>query len=231
MTDNIKNVLTILMGQFLLVALKGDIPSLEAFRKGYRAHCAKLLESPTQEELERATVEAGGAFTAILAKRYAWDSDAAAQLSACVETVCQAWILEQDVVPSIEKLRIIDAWSGISSCTSERAVIPLALLDYVLMTLLPVVCEKEIRTAVDVLWKLDDTYDVEALDAIDNALDACVSRLCCGITLRDAIRRELKLAVLLHLPKDSGRLSANEGLAYKLLQRQYAKMEVNTWDR
>ena len=225
-TDNVKDVLTIVAGQFLVVALKGDTQSLAQFRKGYVAHCGKLIGSLTQDELESETAAAGRAFTAVLAKRYGWDPNATAQLSEYVEKVCRAWVSEADVSPFIEKLRIIDAWSGIASCTTERAVIPLALLDYVLMLLLPIVCGQEIRTTVTALMDFG-TYEVETLDAVDAALAACVSRLCCGIKMSDAMLQELKLAVLLHLPKDNGRLSANEGLAYKLLQRQYANMGVN----
>ena len=226
MSENAKDVLAIIAGQFLVVALKGDTRSLAQFREGYVAHCNKLLGSLTQDELERETVAAGRAFTAILAKRYGWDSNATAQLSEYVEKACRAWVSEADVSPFIEKLRIIDAWSGITSCTTERAVIPLSLLDYVLMVLLPVVCGQEIRTAVTALLDFG-TYEVETLEAVDAALAACVSRLCCGINMSDAMMQELKLAVLLHFPKDNGRLSANEGLAYKLLQRQYANMGVN----
>lgn len=226
MSENAKDVLAIIAGQFLVVALKGDTRSLAQFREGYVAHCNKLLGTLTQTELESETVAAGRAFAAILAKRYGWDSNAAALLSEYVEKACEAWVSEADVSPFIEKLRIIDAWSGITSCTTERAVIPLALLDYVLMLLLPIVCGQEIRTAVTALMDFG-TYEVENLEGVDAALAACVSRLCCGINMSNAMMQELKLAVLLHLPKDNGRLSTNEGLAYKLLQRQYANMGVN----
>ena len=226
MSENAKDVLAIIAGQFLVVALKGDTRSLAQFREGYVAHCNKLLGTLTQTELESETVAAGRAFAAILAKRYGWDSNAAALLSEYVEKACEAWVSEADVSPFIENLRIIDAWSGITSCTTERAVIPLALLDYVLMLLLPIVCGQEIRTAVTALMNFG-TYEVENLEGVDTALAACVSRLCCGINMSDAMMQELKLAVLLHLPKDNGRLSTNEGLAYKLLQRQYANMGVN----
>lgn len=226
MSDNVKDVLAIIAGQFLVIALKGDTQSLAQFRKGYVVHCNKLFGSMTQGDLESETAAAGRAFTAILAKRYGWDSNATVQLSEYVEKACRAWVSEADVSPFIEKLRIIDAWSGITSCTTERAVIPLALLDYVLMLLLPVVCGQQIRTAVTALLDFG-TYEVEALEAVDAALAECVAHLCCGINMSNAMLNELKLAVLLHLPKDNGRLSANEGLAYKLLQRQYANMGVN----
>ena len=226
MSENAKDVLAIIAGQFLVVALKGDTRSLAQFREGYVAHCNKLLGTLTQTELESETVAAGRAFTAILANRYGWDSNAAALLSEYVEKACEAWVSEADVSPFIEKLRIIDAWSGITSCTTERAVIPLALLDYVLMVLLPVVCGQQIRAAVTALLDFG-TYEVETLETVDAALADCVSHLCCGINMSNAMLNELKLAVLLHLPKDNGRLSANEGLAYKLLQRQYANMGVN----
>ena len=226
MSENAKDVLAIIAGQFLVVALKGDTRSLAQFREGYVAHCNKLLGTLTQTELESETVAAGRAFAAILTKRYGWDSNAAALLSEYIEKACEAWVSEADVSPFIEKLRIIDAWSGITSCTTERAVMPLALLDYVLMLLLPIVCGQEIRTAVTALMDFG-TYEVENLEGVDAALAACVSRLCCGINMSDAMMQELKLAALLHLPKDNGRLSTNEGLAYKLLQRQYANMGVN----
>lgn len=225
MSDNVKDVLAIIAGQFLIIALKGDSRSLAEFRKGYIAHCVKLLGTETQEKLESETVMAGRAFTAIMAKQYGWDSNATSMLSSCVEDVCRTWVTESDASSAIDKLRIIDAWSGIASCTVVGGVVPLALLDYVLMTLLPIVCGREIRNVVTALVELG-SYEIDALTAVDLALEKCVSHLCCGICMSDTMLNELKLAALLHLPKDEGCLSANAGLAYKMLQRQYANMEV-----
>lgn len=223
MSNNANDVLTIIAGQFLLIALKGDMRSLALFREGYVAHCNKLLGVLSQAELATETATAGRAFTELLAKRYGWDPNATSLLSAYVEDACRAWAMGTDVSPVIEKLRIVDAWSGIASCTAEGAAIPLALLDYVLMTILPIVCGQEIRMAVRALSEFS-TYEVGSLEAVDVALGVCASRLCCGITISDNLLRELKLAILLHLPKDSGCLSTSGGVAYKLLQRQYANM-------
>lgn len=228
--DNESRVLSIVAGQFLIIVLKGDVGAITLFRKGYIAHFRKLFGVLTQEELEKKTVTAGRDFVAILAKHFGWESNAAECLSECVESTCHAWLSDGDISPYVEKLRIIDAWSGIASCTVRRPVIPLSLLDYILMLLLPIVCGQEIRVAVKSLADFGADNN-ESLEAVDEALTACVSRLCCGIRMNESMLRELKLAVLLHLPKDNGFLSANEGMAYKMLQCQYANMGENQWKR
>lgn len=223
--EDVKDILAIIVGQFLVVALKGDAKALAEYRKGYVAHFAKLHGADLNADLISETVTAGRAFTRIMGSRYGWDDHAVARLSSCVEDVCRAWVSELDIAEAIGRLRVVDAWSGIAACTAKNASMPLSLLDYVLMTLLPVVCSAEILVAAKAVWGLSD-FTVEALEVIDAALEACVSRLCCGIGLKVDLRNELKLAILLHFPKDEGRLSANAGFAYKMLQRQYANMEV-----
>lgn len=225
MSDNTENVLTILVGQFLVLALKGDTRALAQFRDGYFAHSAKLFDSRTQVDLEAKTVTAGHAFVALLAKRYGWDANAASLLSLCVEDVCRAWISGADISSAVRRLRIIDVWSGVASSTHAGSKIPLSLLDYILMVLLPVVCASEVRTVVSALVAFR-TYECDGLRTVDEALAVCVSHLCCGVKIGTATQNELKLAVLLHLPKDEGRLSANSGLAYKMLQCQYANTGV-----
>ena len=220
-----RNALAVVSGQFLVVALKGDAETLAELRQGYVAHFAKLRDMGLIGDLVSETVAAGRAFTRIMGSRYGWDENAVARLSSCVEDVCRAWASESDIAEAIGRLRVVDAWSGLVACTAKGASMPLSLLDYVLMTLLPVVCSAEIPVAAKAVWTLSD-FAVESLDAVDEALEACVSRLCCGIGLKGDLRNELKLAVLLHLPKDEGRLAANAGFAYKMLQRQYANMEV-----
>lgn len=223
--EEVKNILAIIVGQFLVVALKGDIETLKEFRRGYVAHFEKLRGAGLNADFVSETVAAGRAFTRIMGSRYGWDENAVARLSSCVEDVCRAWVSDSDIAEAIWHLRGVDAWSGLVSCTVKNASIPLSLLDYVLMTLLPIVCPVEIPVAAKAVWALSE-FTVEALEAVDAALDSCVSRLCCGIDLKSDLRNELKLATLLHLPKDDGCLSANAGFAYKMLQRQYANMEV-----
>ena len=223
--EDVKNILAIIVGQFLVVALKGDTKTLKEFRRGYVAHFEKLRGAGLNADLVSETVAAGRAFTRIMGSRYGWNDDAVARLSSCVEEVCRAWASDSDIAEAVGRLRVVDAWSGIAACTAKNASMPLSLLDYVLITLLPVVCSAEISVVAKAVWQLSD-LTLESLEAIDVDLEACVSRLCCGIDLKSDLRNELKLAILLHLPKDEGRLSANAGFAYKMLQRQYANMEV-----
>jgi len=224
-TEDVKVVLAVIAGQFLVVALKGDGRSLAEFRMGYVRHCERLLGPMSKEDLEYETVMAGRAFTSIMASRYGWSPEAKSALSACVEDACHAWISGADIASPIARLRVVDIWSGIASCMSGVSKIPLAMLDYALMVLLPVVCASEVRNVVTAVAGVS-AYDVESLNAVDAALELCVSRLCCHLVMNDSMCNELKLAVLLHLPKDEGTLAANEGLAYKMLQRQYANTGV-----
>ena len=224
-TEEVNDVLAIIAGQFLVVALKGDKKSLAMFRDGYVAHCHKLLGDESSLALENRTLMACRTFITAMASRYGWDANATNDLSAAVEDACRAWLAEDHSSSAIEKLRVIDIWSGVTSCTAKNSVIPLSLLDYTLMALIPIVCASEISNTVAAISKVS-AHDADLLMGVDTALGKCVSRMCCGIELGGAIENELKLAILLHLPKDDGRIAAIEGLVYKMLQRQYANMEV-----
>lgn len=216
MTDKC-GVLPVIIGQFLILALKGDAKSLENFRKGYVLHFGQL---PGADDLIEDTVSAGCAFVEILGSRFGWHPAATALLAGKVGDVCRAWIAGEDASPRIANLRTVDLWSGLVSCTSGTPSIPLSFLDCIVMTLLPVVCASEIRTVAELLAGFMQKEENSIRD-LDEALGKCVARLCCGVEIPGTLERELKLVVLLHLPKDEGVLSANAGFAYKLLQRQF----------
>ena len=220
-----QNVLAILVGQFLVLALKGDNKVLSEFRIGYLNHYAKYFGSEGESDAVEDTISAAHAFTDILASRYGWNEDAATLLASKVESVCRDWISGRDAFMAIEQLRTVDLWSGIISCVTANNKIPLSLLDYIVMTLIPVLCHDEIAETTDALIKIM-TSQSNPIDVVDKALGKCVKRMCCGIALPKALDNELRLIVLLHMPKDEGLLSSNAGFAYKLLQRQYAKEEV-----
>lgn len=224
MTENVDDTLAVIAGQFLVIALKGDSEALSNFRNGFVRHFEKHFVTKGKPEIVSGFVDAGRKFTAIMSSRYGWDEDAAALLASHVANACREWVSAEDTASSIAKLRTIDLWSGIVSSSSMRATMPLSLLDYVMMTLLPVVCPEGVREVVMSAVSLMSGDD--GISKVDEALGKCVKCLCCGIALSQRIENELKLVVLLHMPKDTGILSANSGLAYKLLQRQYANMEV-----
>lgn len=224
LTENVADTLSVIAGQFLVIALKGDSEALSSFRNGFVRHFEKHFVTKGKLEIVSGFVDAGRRFTAIMGSRYGWDENAAAMLAAHVANACRDWVSAENAASSIAKLRTVDLWSGIVSSTSMRATMPLSLLDYVMMTLMPVVCSegiREVATGVVNLMSGDD-----GIPKLDEALGKCVKRLCCGVALPKRVENELKLVALLHMPKDTGILSANAGLAYKILQRQYANMEV-----
>ena len=220
-----ERTLAIIAGQSLVVFLKGDNRAIASFREGYVEHWHKLQGSQPEIDIVEETVAAGRTFAEILSRRYGWNSDAVEMLSRKIEDVLRPWLSGNDPAWPVSDLRVVDLWCGISSGVCATHPIPLSLLDYVVMTLLPIVCAKEVRKTAMELTAFMKERD-NPTKAVDAALGECVKRLCCGIAMSKDLERELKLVVLLHMPKNEGILSANAGFAYKMLQRQFAKEEV-----
>ena len=220
-----ERTLAIIAGQCLVVFLKGDNRMLANLREGYVDHWHKLQCAGHEIDIIEDTVAAGRMFTEIMGSRYGWINDSVELLSCKIEGVFRSWLSGNDPTSLISNLRVVDLWSGISSGISATHSIPLSLLDYVVMTLLPIVCAEEVcKTAMALTAFMQERGDPSK--AVDAALGECVTRLCCGVAMSKALERELKLVVLLHMPKNEGILSANAGFAYKMLQRQFAKEEV-----
>ena len=123
-------------------------------------------------------------------------------------------------------MRVVNAWSGLSSCLSTDLPMPLSLLDYLLDVILPVLAGgmiSELCDAIDSLF-LDKgaEYDTKL---IEEKLEIIIKRICFNSCLERPAMGELSLAVLMHLPKTNKDFSLKTGFLYKILQTKFAHME------
>lgn len=225
MIEEITNAMTVLAGQILLVQLKGDEQALERFRTKYLTHITNFFGLNSREEIISETTKASRRFAALLARRYGMERKAAECMISLLANAASEWIagVKSDNVENA--LLRIDAWSGFASVTANGVPCPLSLVDETLEILLPIICGDEVRAAVESVWAVGTDVE-ESLEGLEAALEACVSKLVGGVDLAERVMDELKLIVLLHLPKEDEQLAAYEGMAYGTLKGEYAQKEV-----
>ena len=225
MTEEENNALVVLAGQVLLVRLKGGSRAADLFRTKYLAHVQKMLGVASLDEIANVTADASAGFAELLCCRYGVRKESLVDLISLVRTSARAWVVDASEDDAVASLRVIDAWSGFASVIEKGPPCPLSLVDESLEILLPIVCAEEVGLAVESLWAVVADA-VEDLEGVDAALEACVRKLVGGVELERREMNELKLIVLLHLPKGDDRLAACEGLVYSVLKEDFAEGEV-----
>ena len=227
-STNSLNVMTIWVGQLLIYALKCDVHDLLILRKDFVSHFRELTHVGTNAVMDSSIKRAINSFCSILGKRYSWQEEATALLEERISNCFVPFFAEQDFSHQLSDLRTINAWSGLSSCLKSKSVFPLSLLDYALDVIMPIVAPDLIRVlckSIDELFA-NTQNDVLAIQHIDQCLSEVSKRICFNGNLDADRDNEIKLAILMHLPKDEQAFSIKTGFAYKLVQMQYAHMEV-----
>lgn len=226
--DERDNVLIIWVGQLVLFCLKCDKHDIKLLAPSLREHLSNLLKSDDSRFCSSKFSTAGKRFAELLAQRFSFAPEATEILGKHFSELGTAVVSDVDCGQAVLALRTVDAWSGLSSCTS-RIPVPRSLLDYVLDAILPIVAAPEIPLLckqVYSLFEVSSNGTSSSLEDIDEQLQKIVSRLCFGAALDRAPSNDLKLAVLLHLPKLDGSFASNTGYVYELLNQKYKHEEA-----
>ncbi len=226
--DERDNVLIIWAGQLVLFCLKCDEHDLKLLAPSLREHLSGILKSDSSRYCCEKFSAASKDFAELLGQRFSFATEATDILGLHFSELASSVVSGGEFNQTIQTLRTIDAWSGLTSCTS-RIHVPRTLLDYVLDALLPIVASQDILLLYHMISLLfDDTIknNAPSPEDIDGQLQKIVSRLCFGGALDHEPSNDLKLAVLLHLPKDDGAVASNIGFVYELLKQKYRHEEA-----
>lgn len=220
------NVMTIWLGQLLVFGLKADAHDLVLLRHDFDTRVRELLKTENLPAIREAVCKAGDQLCDIMGKRFSWSKDAVDLFSAKARAFFIAFAEGQDYIGALENLRIVDSWSGLSSCLRQKLPMPLSLLDYVLDIILPVLSADlipDLCREIDLMFTgKPDEYDT---NKAEQKLIAVVKRICFNSCLEPAAMNELSLAVLMHLPKNNKDFSLKTGYLYKILQAKFAHEE------
>ncbi len=219
------NVFIIWFGQLLIYGLKCDTHDLAILRPDFIRHMETIAGTQPIVSMQRLLEEAASKFVNIMQTRFELDINATALLYENFQIFMNSFLKGEDCLECLSKLRTVDAWSGLSSCLTNKKM-PLSLLDYILdIILLPVSSDllPELVHSIDELFLTNENANI---DKIDKSLDAVAKRLCFNSNLDYSQNNELKLAIMCHLPKEDNDFSMKTGYAFKLLRMHYELTEA-----
>ena len=221
-----ENVLTIWIGQLLIFALKADAHDLVLLQNNFKSKLESLLEINDPTTNNNLVCQATDNLCAIVGKRFSWQQEAIDLLASKAKNFTVSFVACNEYSEALNNLRVVNAWSGLSSCLSTNLPMPLSLLDYLLDVILPVLAGEMISDLCDVIDSLflgkSGEYDT---DLIEEKLETIVKRICFNSCLARPAMGELSLAVLMHLPKNNKDFSLKTGFLYKILQAKFTHME------
>ena len=221
-----EDVLTIWIGQLLIFALKADAHDLVLLQNVFNSRLKSLLETNDLVTSNNLVCRATEKLCYLVGKRFAWQQEAIDLLASKTKSFTVNFVACNDYSGALNNLRVVNAWSGLSSCLSTNLPMPLSLLDYLLEIILPVLAGgmiADLCNGIDSLF-LDATGEYDT-DLIEDELETIVKRICFNSCLERPAMRELSLAVLMHLPKTNKDFSLKTGFLYKILQEKFAHME------
>ena len=225
-STNTLDVLTIWLGQLLILGLKADEHDLVLLRGVFSSRLHALLETDNVSAIQNAICQANEQLCNTMGQRYSWNKEGINLLALKTSSFFLAFESGQNYIAPLTNLRIVDAWSGLSSCLNGNVPTPLSLLDYIMDTILPVLSTEQVS---DLCEEIDELfveplgeYDTTKLESI---LDNISKRICFNSSLEQSAMNEINLAVLMHLPKTNKDFSLKTGYLYKILQAKYAQEE------
>lgn len=221
------NVLTIWLGQLIVFSLKADRHDIVLLRSVFKDRLTELLGTSNAEMLKKTVFVAADRLCALLGQKFSWDANASLLLSAKLKAFCEDFLAEADFNDSLADLRVVDAWSGLSSCMNGKYPMPLSLVDYILEILMPVMTGDWLIRFYEKLDTLftDECDNLKLIDDLEQQLDVIVKRLCFNSFPNKNACGQLKLAVLMHLPKEDENTCLRMGYLFKTLQAQYKHEE------
>ena len=222
------NVLTIWLGQLIVFSLKADQQDIVLLRSVFKDRLKELLATSNPEVLKRTIFTASDKLCFLLGDKFSWDANASQLLTSKMKAFLGDFLADEDFSASLADLRVVDAWSGLSSCMEGKYPMLLSLVDYILEILLPVMAGDWIipfYKELDALFT--DGYDnLEIVGNLERRLDIIIKRICFNSYPNKNACNQLKLAILMHLPKENENICLKMGYLFKTLQAQYKHEEV-----
>lgn len=221
-----ENVLTIWIGQLLIFALKADAHDLVLLQNDFKSKLESLLGTNDPTMSHNLVCRATDNLCNLIGKRFSWQQEAIDLLASKAKNFTVNFVASNEYSEALNNLRVVNAWSGLSSCLSTNLPMPLSLLDYLLDVILPVLASGMISELCNVIDSLFlDKSGKDDTDLIEEKLEIIVKRICFNSCLERPEMEELSLAVLMHLPKTNKDFSLKTGFLYKILQTKFAHME------
>ena len=227
LTDSPKAVVVIWVGQLLTICLKGDKDDIQAAMAAMRNKIGKLFNIYSIQEQEKLISHATIVFCDKLGERFSLATEATDLLKIKLNKTFQYVLRNQQYETAIAELRTIDLVSGLSASLNGTQM-PLSLLDYVLDMILPYTGGEALLNLVK---SVDQAFDKEIAEddlllQINTILTQLVKQLRFGLACSDKTEYELKLAILMHLPKDDKDFAMKTGYMFKLFQLKQITLEV-----
>lgn len=221
-----EDVLTIWIGQLLIFALKADAHDLVLLQNDFNSKLESLLGANDPTTIHNLVCRATDNLCTLIGNRFSWQQEAIDLLALKGKNFTVNFVACNEYSEALNNLRVVNAWSGLSSCLSTNLPMPLSLLDYLLDVILPVLAGGMISDLCDAIDSLflekGGEYDT---DLIEEKLEIIVKRICFNSCLERPVMGELSLAILMHLPKTNKDFSLKTGFLYKTLQTKFAHME------
>lgn len=221
-----EDVLTIWIGQLLIFALKADAHDLVLLQNDFNSKLESLLGANDPTTIHNLVCRATDNLCTLIGNRFSWQQEAIDLLALKAKNFTVNFVACNEYSEALNNLRVVNAWSGLSSCLSTNLPMPLSLLDYLLDVILPVLAGGMISDLCDAIDSLflekGGEYDT---DLIEEKLEIIVKRICFNSCLERPVMGELSLAILMHLPKTNKDFSLKTGFLYKTLQTKFAHME------
>jgi hypothetical protein len=192
-----------------------------------RNKIGELFNIYSIQEQEKLISHATIVFCDKLGERFSLATEATDLLKIKLNKTFQYVLRNQQYETAIAELRTIDLVSGLSASLNGTQM-PLSLLDYVLDMILPYTGGEALLNLVQ---SVDQAFDKEIAEddlllQINTVLTQLVKQLRFGLTCSDKTEYELKLAILMHLPKDDKDFAMKTGYMFKLFQLKQITLEV-----
>lgn len=221
-----EDVLTIWIGQLLIFALKADAHDLVLLQNDFNSKLESLFGANDPTTSRNLVCRATDNLCTLIGNRFSWQQEAIDLLALKSKNFTVNFVACNEYSAALNNLRVVNAWSGLSSCLSTNLPMPLSLLDYLLDVILPVLAGGMISDLCDVIDSLfldkGGEYDT---NVIQEELEAIAKRICFNSSLDRLAMGELSLAILMHLPKTNKDFSLKTGFLYKILQAKFVHME------
>ena len=227
LTNSEKNVIIIWVGQLLTICLKGDKNDIQTAMAALRNKIGELFNISSSQEQEKLICLATVVFCNKLGERFSLATEATDLLKIKLNKTFQNILHNQQYDAAIAELRTVDFLSGLSSSLNGTKM-PLSLLDYILDMILPYIGGD---TLGNLLQSIDQAFDKEIAEdqlllKINTILTQLVKQLRLGLPSSTKTEYELKLAILMHLPKDDKDFAMKTGYIFKLFQLKQITLEV-----
>ena len=227
LTNSEKNVIIIWVGQLLTICLKGDKNDIQTAMAALRNKIRELFNISSSQEQEKLICLSTVVFCDKLGERYSLAAEATDLLKIKLNKTFQSILHDQQYEAAIADLRTIDFLSGLSSSLNGTKM-PLSLLDYILDMILPYIGGDAL---VSLVQSIDQAFDKEIAEdqlllKINTILTQLVKQLRLGLPSSTKTEYELKLAILMHLPKDDKDFAMKTGYIFKLFQLKQITLEV-----